>query len=97
MLIIYTGKLIRLRKATGTTRPVAESQALWEQHIKPLFSEGQVVQQSLVDLRPSQIIQKLNKCLQGNESFRDPKRRGIFLADDDYGLLVTDMSLAWRR
>jgi inositol-pentakisphosphate 2-kinase len=70
-----------------------------------LFSEDQLIDQSIVDLRPAKVIEKLNKELRGWEIYdyptkgslvssdvRPTKRQGIYLAEDDYGLLVTDMT-----
>jgi inositol-pentakisphosphate 2-kinase len=96
--------LLRLRKDLPTTAPCAVAQDAWERVIAPLFFEDELVCQSLVQLRPGKVIQRLNEELQGWErdyplkgSLRslDPrptKRQGIYLADDEHGLLITDMT-----
>lgn len=98
-------RLVRLRKNLPTTAPCAIAQANWERLIKPLFPVHQLVDQALVELGPGKIIAKLNEELRGWENYAHPtkdslrstnlrptKRQGIYLADDDHGLLVTDMT-----
>jgi inositol-pentakisphosphate 2-kinase len=98
-------KLLRLRKDLPTTVPVKLAQVEWQKHIPPLFSHESLVNQSLVELRPGKIIPRLNSELVSWEAnpalgahengflgSRPTKRRGTYLADDDYGLLVTDMT-----
>ena len=64
-----------------------------------------LVDQILVQLGSREIIARLNKELEGWEKYdypmkgslratdlRPPKRRGIYLAGDEYGLLITDMT-----
>jgi hypothetical protein len=100
-----TDKLVRFRKNLTTTVPCAVAQANWERLIKPLFPEEQLVDQSLVEVRPGKVIAKLSEELRGWEIYTYPtkgslrssdprptKRQGIYLADDDHGLLITDMS-----
>ncbi|TVY30740.1 Inositol-pentakisphosphate 2-kinase, partial [Lachnellula hyalina] len=96
-LNVFDSKLLRLRKNLSTTFPVAIAQAKWEHLVAPLFSPDQIVEQSLVDLRPGKFITRLNQKLRDTESGADSSSRptnrlGIYLADDDYGLLVTDMT-----
>jgi hypothetical protein len=101
LLIVFTAKLLRVRKDLPTTLPVAIAQAKWEKLVSPLFSPSQVVEQSLVDLRYGNIIATLNQELREYEAgagsrasrpSRPINRQGTYLADDDYGLLVTDMT-----
>jgi inositol-pentakisphosphate 2-kinase len=73
-------------------------------HIAPLFSAGQILDQSLCDLRPGHFIERLNQELYDKEQSpigpkspvdpdeRPPTRHGKYLANDDYGLLITDMT-----
>jgi len=53
-----------------------------------------------VQLKPGDIIAKLNSELQvletGSNPLRPAKRRGTYLADDEYGFLVTDMTPGTR-
>ncbi|TVY32354.1 Inositol-pentakisphosphate 2-kinase, partial [Lachnellula occidentalis] len=100
-LNLFDSKLLRLRKNLPTTFPVAIAQAKWEQLVAPLFSPDQIVKQTLVDLRPGNFIASLNQELRHNEaaadtSFRPANRLGIYLAGDDHGLLVTDMTIFGR-
>lgn len=97
LLIVFIAKLLRLRKNLPTTFPVAIAQEKWEQLVAPLFSPDQIVEQSLVDIRAGKFIASLNQELRNNKagadgSSRPTNRLGIYLADDDYGLLVTDMT-----
>lgn len=76
----------------------------WRKHIAPLFARDQILDQSLCDLRPGNFIKRLNQALNlqrkssggpqspigGNE--QPLTRHGTSLANDDYGLLVTDMT-----
>ncbi|CAL3968432.1 unnamed protein product [Diplocarpon coronariae] len=98
-------KLLRLRKNLATTLPCAVAQEAWTRLVLPLFPPHQLVMQSLVEVRTGNIVSRLNKSLEQWEyscaiidgphpsgSARPFKRRGVYLADDDHGLLVTDMS-----
>jgi inositol-pentakisphosphate 2-kinase len=98
-------RLVRFRKNLPTTAPCAVAQANWERLIKPLFPEHQLVDQTLVELKPGKIIAKLNEELRGWELYdyptkgslwpadpRPTKRQGTYLADDDHALLITDMT-----
>lgn len=91
-------KLLRLRKELPTTLPVSVTQQAWERVIAPLFLPSEIVQQSLVRLEP-RVIRDLNTKLRQWEQdpanvkhSRSISRRGIYLADDEFGLLVTDMT-----
>lgn len=65
-----------------------------------MFGAEQLVDQCLVQLRPARVIERLNKELLDSQksknlrstNARPTKRHGIFLADDEHGLLVTDMT-----
>jgi len=98
-------KLLRLRKNLPTNAPRAVSHDAWLRLIAPMFPSDQIVDQCLVELRPAKVIERLNKELEGWEKYdypmkgslrswdlRPTKRQGIYLADDDHGLLVTDMT-----
>ncbi|KAG9243495.1 inositol-pentakisphosphate 2-kinase [Calycina marina] len=91
-------KLLRVRKDLPTTQPCESSHHAWLSLIAPMFEPDQIVQQSLVSLRAWNIIDQLNKELRrwdqdGHRSkLRPSKRRGVYLADDEYGLLVDDMT-----
>ncbi|CAG8976767.1 hypothetical protein HYALB_00008425 [Hymenoscyphus albidus] len=102
---IFDNKLLRLRKNLATTLPCAVSQANWLRLIVPMFGSEQLVDQFLVQLRPARAIERLNKQLVESEKprstsknsiytheARPPKRHGIYLANDEHGLLVTDMT-----
>ena len=88
------GNLVRLRKNTSSTTPVAESQNHFENVIKPLFPSENLVQQTL--FQPSKnLLKDCNARLREMEfnGARPPKRHNFYLAEDDmYGMLVTDMS-----
>lgn len=91
-------KLLRLRKDLSTTLSVSVTQEAWERVIAPLFLPSEIVQQSLVRLE-SRVIHDLNTKLQHweqdpaeDQNPRPIRRRGIYLANDEFGLLVTDMT-----
>ena len=88
------GKLVRLKKRSSFTTPVAESQDHFENMIKPLFPSENLVQQILFE--PSRALLKdCNARLREmeNKGARPAKRHGVYLAEDEmYGMLVTDMS-----
>ncbi|KAL2074016.1 hypothetical protein VTL71DRAFT_7794 [Oculimacula yallundae] len=101
--MVFENKLLRVRKNLATTLPCQTAQTLWSSLIAPLFPSSQLVQQSLVSLRPESQnhITSLNASLKeweaspnsnGHRSGRPEKRQGIYLANDEHGLLVTDMS-----
>ena len=88
------GKLVRLRKRTSSTTPVAESQHHFENMIKPLFPSENLVQQIL--FQPSKdLLRDCNARLREmeNNGARPAKRHDVYLTEDEmYGMLVTDMS-----
>ncbi|KAI6246721.1 Inositol-pentakisphosphate 2-kinase [Erysiphe necator] len=97
---IYANKLLRLRKNLPTTCQVCISHSHWLNHIAPLFCPDEIVQQSLVAIKSSGIISCLNAELREWEQSaqrlgikeRPENRRGTYLADEEFGLLVTDMT-----
>jgi inositol-pentakisphosphate 2-kinase len=104
-LIPSPDKLLRVRKDLPTTLPCAVSHAAWLRIIAPIFCPDQLVQQSLIELRPAALLKRLNAELRHweqnprpiNRSSSSPacrpmSRQGVYLANDDYGLLVTDMT-----
>lgn len=85
--------------------PQAVAQENWLRLVKPLFDEDHIVDQCLVEIKTAKVIERLNKELEGWEKWpypikgslrsmdrRPTKRHGIYLADDEHGLLVTDMT-----
>ena len=109
MLTLMTSqdKLLRLRKDLPTTFPCLHAQSTWSRLVAPLFPSSQLVQQSLVSLRPDTYnhITTLNSSLLAwenekdslttiskNQGARPLKRHKVYLSNDPHGLLVTDMS-----
>ena len=93
---LLEGKLLRLRKDVATATSVAESQYAFEKYIKSSFGDDDLVEQTLVDLVP-ELISSCNEELRSMERAmtRSRKRHGVYLnADEKYGLVVTDMSVA---
>ena len=91
---LLEGRLLRLRKDVATATSVAESQNAFEKHVKSSFGDGDLVEQTLVDLIP-EMISSCNEELRLMERAmtRSQKRQGVYLNEDEkYGLLVTDMS-----
>ncbi|KAH8591806.1 inositol-pentakisphosphate 2-kinase [Bisporella sp. PMI_857] len=97
--------LLRARKNLPTTVPCEISHDAWTRLFEPMFGPHYVVQQSLVELRPGNVIERLNKELEEWEQNKSPtkgslslkdirpvKRQGVYLADDEHGLLIQDMS-----
>ncbi|RDL37420.1 uncharacterized protein BP5553_04853 [Venustampulla echinocandica] len=102
-LNVFDNKLLRARKDLPTTVSCAVSHANWLRLIVCLFEPAQLVQQCLVQLRPAKVTEHLNQKLLSWEhssmkgslsspDIRPAKRHGVYLADDLYGLLITDMS-----
>ncbi|PMD40870.1 hypothetical protein L207DRAFT_346892 [Hyaloscypha variabilis F] len=99
-LQLFENKLLRLRKQLPTTLPVARSQEGWKRVIAPFFRPDQLVHQSLIRLGPH-LIDDLNESLvdwehrpAANRQSRPSRRKGTYLAADEFGLLITDMSAA---
>ena len=90
---LITGKLLRLRKDLPTATSILDAQQDFKQHVKPLFREGDLVQQMVVCL-PASLIDRYNDDLRMMEASgaRAKKRSGIYLRIDGYGTLVTDLS-----
>lgn len=102
---ISADKLLRVRKELSTTAPCAISHAAWLRLIAPLFHPDQIIAQALIKLQPSGIVARLNaelrhweqnphpmKCSSRSLDRRPKARQGVYIANDDYGLLVTDMT-----
>ena len=90
-----SGKLLRLRKHLPFTVPVIESQKYWESVICPLFAPQNLVQQAL--FRPSAtLLKRCNAALHSMESdgIRPEKRYHVYLAEENHGTLITDMTCA---
>lgn len=90
-----SGKLLRLRKDLPFTVPVIESQKYWESVIYPLFAPQNLVQQVL--FRPSStLLKRCNSALHSMESdgIRAGKRYHAYLAEENHGTLITDMTCA---
>jgi hypothetical protein len=98
-------KLLRVRKDLPTTIPCAVSHAAWLRIIAPLFRPDQLVEQSLIELRPPGLVERLNAELAHWEKnvasinrfprsigSRPKCRQGVYLANDEHGLLITDMT-----
>lgn len=105
LLTRFPDQLLRVRKNLPTTFPCEESHAAWLRLIAPLFRPDQILEQSLVRLHPPGLLTRLNAELrsweQNPNSMKPParsldhrpkSRQGIYLADDEYGLLITDMT-----
>ena len=92
---LYENKLLRLRKALPNLTSVFAAQVSFEKQIAPLLPSECVVEQTRVKLARG-LISARNAELRRMESqgTRSPKRHGAYLADDEYGSLVTDMSSA---
>ena len=90
----FEGKLLRLRKNLPTTTPVIAAQECFEEIIKPLFKDENLVDQVLVQL-PLGLVENLNMELksQEKEGGRDARRKGTWLDEaEEMGVLITDMS-----
>ena len=89
------GKLIRVRKATSSGVTVHESYKHYEKNIAPLFPQEKDRVEHIL-FKPSRtLLEDLNGQLKAMEvqATRPKKRHGTYLAEDEeYGLLVTDMS-----
>lgn len=66
-------------------------QKCWETEISPLFSEDELVQQTLVNLDDDQIVPKLNHVLHQIEDTRRPDFQGDRVANRRHGMLIEDM------
>ena len=89
------GRLLRLRKDGSPASGIDEAQKVYDTCIRPSFeSLGHfLVEQRVVFVSPQQ-IQKFDAVLRRAETdgSRPAKRRGNFLSEHDYGLVITDMS-----
>ncbi|PQE19831.1 inositol-pentakisphosphate 2-kinase protein [Rutstroemia sp. NJR-2017a WRK4] len=102
-----SNKLLRLRKDLPTTAPTEVSHNNWHRLFYPLFQPSELVEQQLVTLNNKSLIKALNRNLLLNklsystvtanpsperDFLRGQSRFGTYLADDEYGLLITDMT-----
>ena len=87
------GKLLRLRKDLPAATSVTEAHRDYLDYIAPLFEEQELVTQELIQV-PGEMIDQLNSVLRSMDEggHRPQKRRGIYLAEVEYGHLVQDMS-----
>jgi len=102
LILISTDKLLRVRKDVESPK-CADAQLYWEKYIRPRFDPSEIVHQSLFHLDP-ELVTRLNSELkewerdgrmaniEGSARPRLENRRGAYLAYDDHGLLVTDMT-----
>ena len=93
------GKLVRLRKDLPTTAPMADSHRHFENMIKPLFRDENLVGARLFQLSP-QLLRRCNATLRDmeNHGTRPSKRHKIYLAEDEqHGCLIMDMSCPDQR
>ncbi|PQE23497.1 inositol-pentakisphosphate 2-kinase protein [Rutstroemia sp. NJR-2017a BVV2] len=102
-----SNKLLRLRKDLPTTAPTEVSHHNWLRLFYPLFKPEELVEQQLVTLNSKSLIKALNRNLLHNklsystvtanpsperDFLRGQSRSGTYLAEDEYGLLITDMT-----
>ena len=90
----FEGKLLRLRKKLSTTTAVIPAQECFDEIIKPLFKDENLVDQVLVQL-PLGLVENLNVELKSLErdGTRDARRKGTWLDEaETMGVLITDMS-----
>jgi len=99
----WTGKLLRLRKDVKTAEPVIQTHANFVSYLQPLLPEENVLHHQLLLLTSSNIISRLNQQLKaweagkwhpGHSGSRPSRRQGVYLAKDNFGLLIDDMSPA---
>src|SRR5271170_93276 len=94
---VFNGKLLRLRKDTPTSRPYEEIVHDFERIFVKLFPSDFLVPLALFRLpSPADLaIKPLNITLKAREhdKLRSKRRHGVYLAaDENYGILVTDMT-----
>ncbi|ELR08978.1 hypothetical protein GMDG_00596 [Pseudogymnoascus destructans 20631-21] len=93
----WHGKLLRFRKDLPTTTPTLDAHIAFRTSIAPLFPAEDLIDIRLVSLGSSHLIQTLNATLRSAEqpsssTPRPVQRHGVYLADDQHALLITDMS-----
>lgn len=100
----WHGQLLRLRKDLPHIVDTETAHSGFVSLIHPLFSDKNIIHQRLVAFNCHDgWIGRLNEELRRSESgnlkelpaqypARPTKRRGVYLADDRYGLLITDMT-----
>jgi len=90
---LYAGYLLRVPKAGTSAYHYSELQCYWETSVCPLFQEGELVQQHLIQLNATgDIITRLNAVLEGSEAARRDDFRGSRVSDATVGMLVEDMA-----
>jgi inositol-pentakisphosphate 2-kinase len=91
---ITSGKLLRLRKNVRYGLPYRDTAHDFQTKIRPLFSDEELVDQTMVRV-PASVIQRCNAKLQERERLgkRPSIRCSVYLAEDEpLGMLVTDMT-----
>jgi len=87
-----TGYLLRVPKAGTSAFSYEELQEYWEKTVAPLFEDGRLlVKQSLISLKGSGIVPKLNATLAEVGATRRQDFQGSRVADVECGMLVQDM------
>ncbi|PFH58401.1 hypothetical protein XA68_13718 [Ophiocordyceps unilateralis] len=90
----FNGLLLRVAKVpsrdSAPTYNYLFQQTFYQTSIKPLLG-GYAVEQELVVLRKSGIVDYLNKLLRDIDSSRKSKFQGSFIGQSDWGFLVQDM------
>ncbi|KAK3322145.1 inositol-pentakisphosphate 2-kinase [Apodospora peruviana] len=90
---ILRGKLLRVPKARTHALNYEELQCYWETAIKPLFRDGELVEQSLVRIGAGRhVLSDLNSVLAEFETTRRRDFQGSRVDEEaEYGMLVDDM------
>lgn len=97
---------MRFRKDLPTTSPTLVAHHHFLNNVAPLFPPEDLIDIKVAHVKPSGIVAKLNNELRLAEEAsarcvsptgypmkkRDSNRHGIYLAEDDHALLITDMS-----
>ena len=82
---------MRVAKADTNAWSHRHLQQYWNESIRPLFEEDQLVQQCLVELlRPENLVHRLNSVLSQVEGRREDFRASK-VGEERYGMLVEDM------
>ncbi|PNY27922.1 Inositol-pentakisphosphate 2-kinase [Tolypocladium capitatum] len=90
----FTGLLLRVAKVPSLNHPPTYNylvqQDFYQAAIRPLLGIH-AVQQELVNLHKSGVVDELNKFLRDVDQSRKAKFRGTFIGQTDWGFLVEDM------